>query len=151
MSYTIPNITFTTEDFVHQRNLGQKMSGSHLYPSVPWSDVVLQDVPIEVTMALANQDEAIMESTYSFGPPGSDDRVPTRVGHRQSGPGSEIQMSESECRNATFEPDDREWNVDRRLNRRECKRLQQRDRVNHQVKPRLKVKENRNKYFKHNQ
>ena len=66
MSYTIPNITFTTEDFVHQRNLGQKMSGSHLYPSVPWSDVVLQDVPIEVTMALANQDEAIMESTYSL-------------------------------------------------------------------------------------
>ena len=151
MSYTIPNISFIDDYFVHQRDLGKKMSGSHLYPNVPWSDVVLQHVPIEVPMRLADQDKAIMESLYSFpGSGGSDERIPTRVGYHQSGPGSEIQMSESECRNTMFEPDDLGW-AERMLNRRECKRLQQRDRMKYEVKPRNKEKENRNKYFKHNQ
>lgn len=144
MSYSIPNITFTDEYFVHQRNLGQKVPDSALYPSALWSDVVLQDVPIEVTMGLANQDEAIMESLYSG--PGSDERVPTRVGSRQSGPGSEIQMSESSCRpDVSYTANDYE-----RVGSRERKIPQSHSRK-YPVKPRLKVKEHRNKYFKHNQ
>ena len=152
MSYSIPNITFTDEYFVHQRNLGQKVPDSALYPSALWSDVVLQDVPIEVTMGLANQDEAIMESLYSFGPPGSssssssDERVPTRVGHSQSGPGSELRMSESSCRpDVSYTANDYE-----RVGSRERKIPQSQSRK-YPVKPRLKVKEHRNKYFKHNQ
>ena len=62
MSYTIPDIAYSDDYFVHQRDLGQKMSGSHLYPNVPWSDVVLQHVPIEVPMHLAHQDYLIGES-----------------------------------------------------------------------------------------
>ena len=157
MSYSIPNITFTDEYFVHQRNLGQKVPDSALYPSALWSDVVLQDVPIEVTMGLANQDEAIMESLYSFGPSSSsssssggsnssDERVPTRVGHSQSGPGSEIQMSESSCRpDVSYMGNDYEQGGPR-----ERKVPQSRSRK-YPVKPRLKVREHRNKYFKHNQ
>ena len=142
MSYEIENIVYSPGNhFVHQRNLGHKMPGSHLYPNVSWSDVVLQGVPIEVPMHLSHQDWLIGQSLDQ-----DQDHEPATVivGDRQSG--SEIQMSESECRNTMFEPDDLGW-AERMLNRRECKRLQQRE-MKYEVKPRNKEKENRNKYFK---
>ena len=142
MSYEIENIVYSPDNqFVHQRDLGHKMPGSHLYPDVSWSDVVLQDVPIEVPMHLSHQDWLIGQSL-------DQDQEPATVivGDRQSGPGSEIQMSESECRNAMFEPDDSGWSG--WMSDSECKRLH--NRMNYEVKPRNKEKENRNKYFKHN-
>ena len=142
MSYEIENIMYSPGNhFVHKRNLGHKMSGSHLYPNVSWSDVVLQDVPIEVPMHLSHQDWLIGQSL-------DQDQDPTTVivGDRQSGPGSDIQISESECRNAMFEPDDSGWSG--WMSDSECKRLY--NRMKYEVKPRNKEKENRNKYFKHN-
>ena len=62
MSYEIQDIGYSDDYFVHQRNLGQKVSGAHLYPNVPWSDVVLQHVPIEVPMRLTHRDYLIGES-----------------------------------------------------------------------------------------
>ena len=62
------------------------------------------------------------------------------VGDRQSGPGSEIQISESECRNAMFEPDDSGWSG--WMSDSECKRLH--NRVKYEVKPRNKEKRKKN-------
>ena len=142
MSYEIENIVYSPDNqFVHKRDLGHKVPGSHLYPNVSWSDVVLQDVPIEVPMHLSHQDWIIGQSLDQDQEP-----VTVIVGDRQSGPGSEIQISESECRNAMFEPDDSGWSG--WMSDSECKRLY--NRMNYEVKPRNKEKENRNKYFKHN-
>ena len=57
MSYSIPDVSYSPcNGFVHKRDLGEKSVDSGMYPDAPWSDVVLNDVPIETTIGLCNQD-----------------------------------------------------------------------------------------------
>ena len=63
MSYSIPDISHSPDKgFVHTRNLGQKSLDSGMYPDALWSDVVLNNVPIETTIDLLNQDWNIQGS-----------------------------------------------------------------------------------------
>ena len=137
MSYTIPDIAYSDDYFVHQRDLGQKMSGSHLYPNVPWSDVVLQHVPIEVPMHLAHQDYligSVMGET-------SDIARTTIVGDRCVD--SDIRVTENfVTKSPPYKANEYE-RVDGRM-----RQIPREKRRNFRVKPRIKVKENRNKYFK---
>ena len=138
MSYTIQDITYSPGNhFVHQRNMGKKMSGSHLYPNVPWSDVVLQHVPIEVPMRLTHQDYLIGSLMGET----SDIAGTTIVGERHVD--SDIRVTENFiAKNRSYKANDYE-RVNGRM--RQIPRKKQR---NFAVKPRNKEKENRNKYFK---
>ena len=63
MSYSIPNVSHSPcNGFVHTRDLGQKSVDSGMYPDAPWSEVVLNNVPIELTIDLLNQDWNIQKS-----------------------------------------------------------------------------------------
>jgi hypothetical protein len=137
MSYEIPDITYSDDYFVHQRNMGQKMSGSHMYPNVPWSDVVLQHVPIEVPMRLAHQDYLIGSLMGETG----DIARTTIVGERHVD--SDIRETEN------FIAKDRPYKANEyeRVNGR-MRKIPREKRRSFQVKPRNKDKDNRNKYFK---
>jgi len=50
------------EFFVHHRPLGKKVNG--LYQNVPWSDVAIQNVPLEKTLYLEVQNKYIEHMNY---------------------------------------------------------------------------------------
>jgi hypothetical protein len=50
------------EYFVHHRPLGKKVNG--LYQHVPWSDIAIQNVPLETTLHLENQNKFIEYMNY---------------------------------------------------------------------------------------
>ena len=50
------------EYFVHHRPLGKKVNG--LYQLVPWSDIAIQNVPLETTLHLENQNKYIEYMNY---------------------------------------------------------------------------------------
>jgi len=56
-SYEISNITYdnSKEYFVHHRPLGKKIQGQYL--NVSWSDIALQNVPMETTIRTQNENE----------------------------------------------------------------------------------------------
>ena len=58
-TYEIPNMLYDSsgEYFVHHRPLGEKIQGQ--YPHVPWSDIALQNVPLETTINLRNENEEL--------------------------------------------------------------------------------------------
>ena len=58
-TYEIPNMTYDNsgEYFVHYRPLGKKVQGQYL--NVPWSDIALQNVPLETTLALENENDEL--------------------------------------------------------------------------------------------
>ena len=56
-TYEIPNINYdhSGEYFVHYRPLGKKIQG--YYPNVTWSDIAIQNVPLETTIQFKNENE----------------------------------------------------------------------------------------------
>ena len=57
--YEIPNMLYdnTSEYFVHHRPLGTKVQGH--YRNVPWSDIALQNVPLETTLGFEVENEEL--------------------------------------------------------------------------------------------
>ena len=57
--YEIPNMLYdnTSEYFVHHRPLGTKVQGH--YRNVPWSDIALQNVPLETTLGFEVENDEL--------------------------------------------------------------------------------------------
>ena len=128
MSYEIQNIAYSDNYFVHNRYMGTKSPGTHMYPNVPWSDVVLQHVPIEVPLRLTHQDYLIGESRNTHETSDIKTKA-TIVGDRHV----DMNIRVAENTLGWMPPDD--YKISK-------------THLRFPVKPRNKEKEKRNKYFK---
>jgi len=83
------------EYFVHFRPLPKKVGG--MYQNIPWSDVMLQNVPKETTYALAENDDNLKDKISTLRPWYKnilEDAEPTYINDRTSDRNINISTSE---------------------------------------------------------
>ena len=144
-TYDIPNMVYDNsgEYFVHHRPLGKKLGGQ--YRNVSWSDIALQNVPLETTLALETENEELeFRMRQSVGT----EDMKTIVGDRhvvtdiiQCGDGKLYMGERGGKPNHIKGTPVRYDNTGRPIPRHTKKK--------YPTKPRIKEKERRSKYFKH--
>ena len=148
-SYEIPHMNYdnSEEYFVHHRPLGRKIQGQYL--NVSWSDIALQNVPLETTIRTQNENE-LYECLRSFQSPDPEhSKKQTWVGQKTSV--TNITESDSyKTPSARIVKGEKPKHVKQQSQKYESERpIPARKTKKYPTKPKIHAKMQRSKYGKH--